>query len=69
MVKSLGFHLDVFAKNLYLILSPIKLQRILNLSISTCTISTESGGNMAVDSFRVGIFRNKSTINMILGKR
>ena len=61
MVKSLGFLFNVFAKYLYMILSLIKLQRILNLSISTCTISTESRESMAVDSFCVGSFRNGTT--------
>ena len=51
MVKSIGFLFDVFAKCLHSILAPKKVQRILNLSISTCTISTESGGNIAVNSF------------------
>ena len=62
MVKSLGFLFDVFAKDLYVIFAPIKLQRILNLSVSTCTMSTESRGNVVVDSFRVGSFRNETTI-------
>ena len=62
MVKSLGFTFDVFAKDLYTILASIKYQRILNLSVSTCAINTKSRGNVAVDSFRVGSFRNKTTI-------
>ena len=66
MVKSLGFLFYVFAKDLYTILALIKLQRILNLSISTYTVSTKSRGNMAVDSFHssacVGSLRNGITV-------
>ena len=73
MVKSLGFFFNVFPKGLYTILAPIKLRRILNLSISTCTISAESGGNVTVYSFHcaahVGHFLFKNCFKVrIYGK-
>ena len=62
MIESLSFLLHVIAKDLYTILSSIKPQWILNLSVSTFTISTESGGNVAVDSFRVWSFMIKFSL-------
>ena len=53
MVKPLGFLFDVFAKDFYAILASIELQRIFNLSLSTCTISTEPGEKVVVNSFGV----------------
>ena len=60
MVKSLGLTFNVFAKDLYAILAPIEPQQILNVCVSTC--STESGGNVVVDLFHVGNFRDGTTI-------
>ena len=44
MVESVSFLLSVIAKYLYVVLTSIEPQRILNLSIHKHSISTESGG-------------------------
>ena len=54
MVEPLSFLLDVIAKNLHIFLASIEPQKILNLAIWECSISTESGGNMVVDISHVG---------------
>ena len=49
-----GFLFDVIAKDYHVILALIEPQRILNLSVRECSISTESGGNVVVDISPVG---------------
>ena len=54
MVESLSFLLDVIAKDLYVIITSIEPQQILDLSLHECSISTESRGNVVVDISHVG---------------
>ena len=54
MVESLSFLLDVIAKDIYAILALIEPQRILELSLRECGISTESRRNVVVDISHVG---------------
>ena len=54
MVESLGFLLDVLAKDLYAIPASIEPQRIHDLSIHKDGIRAESRGNVEVDFFCVG---------------
>ena len=67
MVKYLGFLFDVFSKDLYTILTSIEPLRILNLSISKHTISTESERNVVVELFHSAAPRSACVWNIRKG--
>ena len=57
VIESLGFLLDVTAKDFHAVLVSIGPPQIFNLCVHKHCISTESGGNVAVDFSDIGSFR------------
>ena len=63
-MKSLGFFLEMIANDFHAILAPIEFPWMIDLSIHKGGVSTESGGNVAVDFPSAGSFRIEFSLTL-----